>query len=619
MSPRGWLSVILLVPTLACSTPIGVKRVSAQQVHRSLTANVLSTGRASEGSTQILNRLELFELHRTDPDAALSALRESMLEKQDRTDLLSALAELEFLRARRLRRADARPHYLASAVYAYAFFALLSRSDLFVAVDPRFRLAADLYNRGLTSGLATDDGERVNLEPRTVSLPFGSLVLEIDEDEFLWAGYRMGDFVPVAELEVRGLRNRYRRAGVGAPLAAALEPADLEKPPPGFRHIANDLRVAATATVGLSNVIEGLRGGVIHAQVQIHTLDEATSLQIGDERVPLEYEPTAALAFGLTESRPWDFEVRGFFSGDFGGEQAIGLRMLGPYDAKRIPIVLVHGTVSSRARWAEMINDLQADSAILARYQFWIFQYNSGNPITFSAGRLRQSLTDLVAELDPQAKDPNLRRMVIIGHSQGGLLTKLCVVESGDAFWGLVSTVPIDELDLRPETHEVLERSLFFHPLPFVERVIFIATPHGGSFLAERRLARFAAGFVTMPREILDTVGDLFSEDDDRLLIRNLDDISSSIENMTPGTPFLTTLASLQVVPSVHAHSIIAVLPGHEPVETGHDGSVAFESARLAGVTSEHVVRSGHSTQRHPGTISEVRRILLEKLAAPGH
>ena len=266
-----------------------------------------------------------------------------------------------------------------------------------------------------------------------------------------------------------------------------------------------------------------------------------------------------------------------------------------------------------------MINDLQADSAILARYQFWIFQYNSGNPISFSAGRLRQSLTDLVAELDPEAKDPNLRRMVIIGHSQGGLLTKLCVVESGDAFWGLVSKAPIDELDLQPETREVLERSLFFHPLPFVERVIFIATPHGGSFLAERRLARFAAGFVTMPREILDTVGDLFSEDDDRVLIRNLDDISSSIDNMTPGTPFLTTLASLQVVPSVHAHSIIAVLPGHEPVETGHDGTVTFESARLAGVTSERVVRSGHSTQRHPGTIAEVRRILLEKLAAPGH
>jgi pimeloyl-ACP methyl ester carboxylesterase len=614
MCLRGWLVLALILPALACSTPIGVQRVSARQVHRALTANVLSTGRPSAPSTQVLHRLELFELHRADPDAALSALREVMLAKQERTDLLFALAELEFLRARQSRGPDARPHFLAAAIYAYSFFVLRTRSDLFVAVDPRFRLAADLYNRGLTAGLSDDDGELVILDPRSLALPFGSLTLEIDEGEFLWGGYQMGEFVPVAELEVRGLRNRYRRAGVGAPLAASLEPADIEKPPPGFAHIASDLRVAATATVTFSDVLEGLRGGIIHGRATIHTLDEATWIPLGGERVPLEYEPTAALAFGLTESRPWDFEIRGFLSGDF-EEQTVGLRMLGPYDPGRIPIVLVHGTVSSRARWAEMINDLQADSAILARYQFWIFQYNSGNPISFSAGRLRQSLTDLVAELDPEQADPNLRRMVIIGHSQGGLLTKLCVVESGDAFWSLVSSVPIDELDIRPETREILERSLFFHPLPFVERVIFIATPHRGSFLAERRLARFAAGFVTMPREIVDTIGDLFVEDDDRVLIRSLDDINSSIDNMAPGAPFLTTLASLDIAPDVHAHSIIAVLPRFEPVEVGHDGSVSFESAHLAGVESELVVRSGHSTQRHPGTIAEVRRILHQKLA----
>jgi hypothetical protein len=99
------------------------------------------------------------------------------------------------------------------------------------------------------------------------------------------------------------------------------------------------------------------------------------------------------------------------------------------------------------------------------------------------------------------------------------------------------------------------------------------------------------------------------------VLIRSLDDINSSIDNMAPGAPFLTTLASLDIAPDVHAHSIIAVLPRFEPVEVGHDGSVSFESAHLAGVESELVVRSGHSTQRHPGTIAEVRRILHQKLA----
>jgi hypothetical protein len=42
------------------------------------------------------------------------------------------------------------------------------------------------------------------------------------------------------------------------------------------------------------------------------------------------------------------------------------------------------------------------------------------------------------------------------------------------------------------------------------------------------------------------------------------------------------------------------------------DGVVAYESAHIEGVASELVVRSGHSTQSHPETIEEVRRILRE-------
>ena len=288
--------------------------------------------------------------------------------------------------------------------------------------------------------------------------------------------------------------------------------------------------------------------------------------------------------------------------------------MLAPYDPERIPVVLVHGTASSPARWAEMLNHLQSQRMLHEGYQFWIFRYNTGNPIPFSAGLLRQSLLDLVAELDPEGRDRNLQRMVVIGHSQGGLLTKLCVVESGDRFWNGISKVPIDELDLEPETREILKRSTFFSPLPFVRRVIFIATPHGGSFVAERRLARFASRFVSMPREIADVTSDLLFQDDDRILLRSLDDMPSSIDNMAPGNPFVSTLRSLEISPEVEAHSIIAILEGQEDVDSGHDGVVSVESARLPSARSELIVRSGHSTQSHPLTIGEVRRILRSAL-----
>jgi pimeloyl-ACP methyl ester carboxylesterase len=609
------LLLVLLSVTVGCSTtPVGVRRIPARDVHRALTASALSTGLPSSASTQILHQHDLFELHESDPDAAILALRTAMLANDDRTPLLFALAELEFHRGEQIRRSDARAHFLAAALYAYVYLASSLHSHEMVAVDPRFRVAVDLYNRGLTAGLADDDGEHVDLTPRTLQLPFGQLRLERDEADLLWGGYRMTDFVPVAELEVRGLRNRYRTPGVGAPLAASLEPAEMEEPPPGSGHLSNMIKVPATALVVFGGGSRAIEGGLVEGRLLLHTRDDATEVTLGGRQAPLEYEPTAALAFGLSESRPWEFELRRFLSGDFGNKQNRGVRMFSPYDRERIPVVFVHGTASGPWRWAEMINRLQSDPTTHARYQFWIFQFNSGNPIPFSAGLLREELIDLVAELDPEGNDENLRSMVVVGHSQGGLLAKLCVVDSGDVFWNLVSSAPIDELDLQPETRQALERSLFFEPLPFVKRVVFIATPHEGSFLAERWFSRLASRMVDLPGEVVDATGDLFVADDDRILIRGLDDMPSSLDNMRRGNPFLQALARMKVAPGVEAHSIIAVLHDAEDPALAHDGVVTVESQRREGVESEFIVRSGHSTQHHPITIGEVQRILRSGL-----
>jgi len=608
---RGWLILMLFTQVFACATaPVGVRRVSARDVHRALTANVLTAGEPSPAATQILNHLDLFELYENDPDTAIESLRAALLATTERSDLLFALAELEFHRGKRMRRADARPHFLASAFYAQAFVASISGSDVEVALDPRLRLAADLYNRGLAVGLATDDGEYVDVTPRSVPMSFGELALRRDEADLSWGGYRMTDFVPVAELEVRGLRNRYRSPGIGVPLAASLEPAEFETGQQFAGRISRGVRVAATALVRFRGGLQKLDGEVVMGELRLFTLDDVTTAVVGGRVLPLEYEPTAALAFGLAEASPWKFERRGFLSGDFGQDRDRGLRMLAPYDPARIPVVFVHGTVSSPARWAEMINHLRSDREILTRYQFWIFQYNTGNPIPFSAGLLRQSLVDLVSEIDPEGDDVNLRRMVVIGHSQGGLLAKLCVVESGDVFWEGVSTAPLEALDLRPETREIVERSLFFEPLPFVKRVIFIATPHRGSFIADRRLVRFATRFIAMPGDLVDAAADLFVEDDDRLLLRRFDDMPSSLDNMTSDNRFGRALAELPISTRVEVHSIIAVLEDQDDLESGDDGVVSVQSARIEGVESELIVRSNHSTQLHPLTIGEVRRIL---------
>ena len=134
---------------------------------------------------------------------------------------------------------------------------------------------------------------------------------------------------------------------------------------------------------------------------------------------------------------------------------AEGLMMLHPYRPGRVPIVLVHGTASSPARWTELINELENDPTLGDRIQIWLFLYATGNPVAYSAGLLRAALEQARADLDPGGRDAALDRMVVIGHSQGGLLTKLMAVESGDAFWTRVSDEPLESLDLEPKTRKL--------------------------------------------------------------------------------------------------------------------------------------------------------------------
>jgi triacylglycerol esterase/lipase EstA (alpha/beta hydrolase family) len=221
---------------------------------------------------------------------------------------------------------------------------------------------------------------------------------------------------------------------------------------------------------------------------------------------------------------------------------------------------------------------------------------------------LREALEETVARLDPEGRDPALRRMVVIGHSQGGLLTKCLVVEPGNALWANVSDEPLDQLNLPAKTTDLLRRALLFHPLPFVRRVVFISTPHHGSYVAGSWYAHQFARLIRAPLDITNTLAEAATVKG--RLKRQLRGAPTAVENMTPGNPFIQALSGLPVVPGVAAHSIISVTDPTD-LEHGNDGVVAYKSAHIDGVESEVVVHSAHSCQSNPRTIGEVRRILL--------
>jgi pimeloyl-ACP methyl ester carboxylesterase len=574
-------------------------------VHRELTRNVLTSGEPSDFSKIVLGRAGLLDQFDSDPEAALWTLHTDVAAGRRGINQVFALAELSFLHAERTKQ---RSYYLAAAIYAYAFLFPPAGTPAPEPYDPRFRNACDLYNRALTAALQSKDGAQVEPAVGVLPLPFGTLDIAFDRAQLVWLDRVLVDFVPVANLEVKGLRNRYRRAGLGAPVAASTVAGaarvGLEIPP--------RVKVPATFFLRLEDPWAQLRTGRVQGQLELYVTSDTETVGIGDRKIVLEAEPTAALAYLLSEAEVWDLEMWGFLFGDLLRQRTpTQLGALDPYRIGRIPIVFVHGTASSAARWAEMFNELQNDPRIRQRYQFWFFTYETGNPIIYSAMRLRESLESAIATLDPGSRDPALRQMVLIGHSQGGLLVKLMAVDLEREIRAELQ-MTMDNPGLSDETRDLMQKLTAVRPLPFIRRVIFLATPHKGSYVAGNWLAHQVSRLVRIPGQVLRATEDILTRDPE-LAVRFRGRLSS-VYAMTPGSPLITVLAPAPLAPGITGHSIVAV-KGDGPFQQDTDGVVAYSSAHLEGMASELVVTSGHSVQQNPEAIEEVRRILLEHAA----
>jgi pimeloyl-ACP methyl ester carboxylesterase len=607
---RGAMALLVLTMALlatACSaSPVRVIHEDAADTHRRLIRSALSHNELSTFSHTVLLETDLDRRFDADPEKALQQLHDIAVSGSGGPNQLFAVAEASFLHA---ERTGDRSYYLAAAIYAWTYLFPEDKSETPNPFDPRFGLAANLYNRGLTSSLESDEGRKVLLRAGIFPLPFGEVTIKFDRAQLQWQGRGMIGFTPVAEYRVVGLHAYYREPGLGAPLAASLAPL------PG--ETRNDL-LLPELTIGVTAILRppGSRTGLawppLEGTLEVHIPEMTGTVDVAGQAVPLESEPTAVFAYSLADSPVWGQEYTRFFQAiSFGSDQS-QLYASVPHRHGRIPVVFVHGTASSFGRWAEMYNRLASDPRLRARYEFWFFSYDSGSPVTWSAMLLRESLQRAVRTLDPTGSDPGMQQMVVIGHSQGGLLTKMTVIDSGTRFWDKDFSRPLESLDLSPETRDLLQRSLFVKPLPFVKRVMFLATPHHGSELSAGRIARWVIGFIKSPLALAGVMADL-ARNRDALILNRADAkprIPTSIDQMNPHNRFLRTLASIPLVPGVAANSIIAV-QGDGPVEDGSDGVVAYRSAHIDGVESEAVVRSPHSLQDNPETVEEVRRVLL--------
>jgi len=603
------LAAVLLA---GCVAPIGADRVSTRLAYDQVDANALRTGRPSAETTSLLHRYELGPLAARHPDRAVRLLHQKALDTGER-DLLFALAELSYVAGEDIRHSvkpwdprDARDYYLGSAVYAWLYLFGEGKDPQPTAFQRRFREACDFYNYGL--GLALLEERRstnaiVHLESGPRRLPVGEIQVSLSPTGF---ASKLGSFDQILladKFRVRGLSVRNREGGVGTPLICVgpLNP---------------ELEISQSAPVTLlmraPRSLAALTNGQSSCALELHSSLEDATVEIGGAQVPLENDLTTYRAYTLNQAFVWKVGMMQFLSP---GEHVRSQLILSqPYVPGRIPVVFVHGTFSSPVTWAEMINSLAADPELRRRYQLWNFVYSSGNPLAISIGELRNALTAMVQKLDPEGKDPALRQMVVIGHSQGGLLTHCTAIETGDRVWNGLSTERFEDMKLSEAERERLRQLLFLKPLPFVSRVVFICAPHRGSYLAGGFARRWARRFMSLPSNVvsrsLETVQLAKGSRMEKFFQGRM---PTSLDGMSPKNPLLLSIAEIPVVPGVKAHSIIAV-QGEGDCHKGRDGVVAYQSAHVDYVESEFIVRSHHSCLNQPAAIAEVRRILHEHL-----
>ncbi len=283
-----------------------------------------------------------------------------------------------------------------------------------------------------------------------------------------------------------------------------------------------------------------------------------------------------------------------------------------PYERGKVPIVFIHGLWGSPRNWDRMIECLEADPALRTRFQFWTFGYASGNSIPYSAHLLRQSLRRARRVFDPDGTDAAFDRMVVVGHSLGGILAKMMVQSGGPRLWQTVCARPIDQVIGPTEECQLLPQAFFYKPVPEVRRVIFIATPHRGNPLANGRLRELGTQLCWRPNRFLQAHDMLLSQNEPDMFAHGFrGQLVTSAGELAMGHPFLVRLCDPGIDRSVRSHSVIADLRD-PPRPDGTDGIVPYTSSHMDGVASELLVHGLHICVNHPPVIEEVRRILME-------
>lgn len=419
----------------------------------------------------------------------------------------------------------------------------------------------------------------------------------------------LSDFVfcrLAADVKLHGFARVVGHGGLGVPVVLAQ--VDARRVTRPF-HPPHGEFLPATAVLEFPAAIPGHPA---EARLRFYNPLAVSDLPVGKNPQRMAENLTAALEFSLSDTSPGKIRAHEA-TPPASGEGAPQLYFLSRYDKTKVPVVFVYGMLSSQSAWKNSVNELFADPDLRRRYQPVVFVYPPKQSIPASAARLRAELRRSRDTLDPRHQDAGFCRMVLVGHSMGGLLVRMQVTDSGTDFWSAFFTVSPKKLagHVDAKTQRMLREALFFQRLPDVRLVVFISTPHQGIVLADNAILRAAMRLVLfLPetvRHLMESLVKLPPGYIRPTLLPFHDFGMGGTENLSTKHPFFSALARHPV--GVPFHSIIATRRAVD-FRRGSDGIVTYWSSHLSGDASETIIPYPHACLERPATVRAIMKIL---------
>jgi pimeloyl-ACP methyl ester carboxylesterase len=424
-----------------------------------------------------------------------------------------------------------------------------------------------------------------------------------------WTPSVFEKLVPASEVPLKGYDKLVASQGAGFPVVLVVEDTDRIREKRSYRP-GNGIYVPGTVVLEFGRPRTASEPVPVRMRI-LNTYDQ-TSVTFAGRKQPLARNVTAGIELSLNNAYIKKSGLKGLLRPDRRQEDA-GLFGIDRHHRGRIPVVFVHGLQSDAHIWKNAANDIYANPDLAARIQPLFFLYPTGISVPGAAARLRDSITQYRKLFDPEKTDPAMDQMVLVGHSMGGLVSRLQVTDPGQTLRRSFFSRPPSEVPwITNAQARQIEAALVFTPRTDVSRAVFVAVPHRGSEIADWRLVRLFVRFIRLPGEIAQLATTALTQDSSifnpALLSYHRLGIAS-VNMLSPGHPFLTALDELPV--GVPFHTIVGDR-GKGDFPDGSDGVVPHSSSILRGARSELVVPYGHGCTEKTETVTEITRILRQ-------